>query len=515
MKAWQFTAHGPITKTLRLATDVPRPDAASLQPGQVLVKVASAGLNPVDYKMPELGLAARAMFSFPKIPCGDLSGTVVAIGEGVEGLKAGDHVVGWLKPFSSAGALSEYAVLDKESCVRLGDGADLDEAAGALTTGLTALQSIQPYVKAGDRVFINGGSGGTGTHGIQIAKLLGCHVTVSCSTAKVDFCRGLGADEVIDYKKEDVVASLIKQGGSAGTEKWALIVDNIGNSPTDLYKRSHEVDSTSDSDTASNAGSDAVSSSGFLPVGRAESHEQRATWEEYVFTAKDTDTRAAKSYLEDLFRSSSKDVEEAFKRFTDELEDFQKRWDKQTHFDEQVLTNCFKWSPTQTTTFSSSPSPHVQVLSRPQTVPPYVGPPVELPSDTGQRQYQSGYFAEQASPQHQHVQTSMPAHEVNGLPKADVAWVPHVSMAQVSPGHQRSATTTGVSPMHSPGLQPGQQQHLQQQYQQQQQQQRQQYSPATPGSEQSLSNGLPRDSNSAWSEGDGGMSPRHETYYHR
>ncbi|CRK38185.1 hypothetical protein BN1708_007654, partial [Verticillium longisporum] len=155
------------------------------------------------------------------------------------------------------------------------------------------------------------------------------------------------------------------------------------------------------------------------------------------------------------------------------------------------------------------------VLSRPQTVPPYVGPPVELPSDTGQRQYQSGYFAEQASPQHQHVQTSMPAHEVNGLPKADVAWVPHVSMAQVSPGHQRSATTTGVSPMHSPGLQPGQQQHLQQQYQQQQQQQRQQYSPATPGSEQSLSNGLPRDSNSAWSEGDGGMSPRHETYYHR
>lgn len=177
-------------------------------------------------------------------------------------------------------------------------------------------------------------------------------------------------------------------------------------------------------------------------------------------------------------------------------------------------TSEMAWSPTQTTTFSSSPSPHVQVLSRPQTVPPYVGPPVELPSDTGQRQYQPGYFAEQASPQHHHVQTSMPAHEVNGLPKADVAWVPHVSMVQVSPGHQRSATTTGVSPMHSPGLQPGQQQHLQQQYQQQQQQ-RQQYSPATPGSEQSLSNGLPRDSNSAWSEGDGGMSPRHETYYHR
>lgn len=239
MKAWQFTAPGPIINTLRLATDVPRPDAASLQPGQVLVRVVSAGINPVDYKLPELGLAARAVLGFPKTPGVDLSGTVVAIGEGVEGVKAGDHVLGWVKPFGKTGALAEYAVLDKEGWVRLGDGADMDEAAGAPTTALTALQSIQPYVKAGDRVFINGGGGGTGTCGIQIAKLLGCHVTVSCSTAKADFCRGLGADEVIDYKKEDVIASLVKQG--EGAEKRALIVDNVGNSPADLYKRSHEV----------------------------------------------------------------------------------------------------------------------------------------------------------------------------------------------------------------------------------------------------------------------------------
>ncbi|KAM0286226.1 hypothetical protein ACHAQH_000953 [Verticillium albo-atrum] len=171
------------------------------------------------------------------------------------------------------------------------------------------------------------------------------------------------------------------------------------------------------------------------------------------------------------------------------------------------------WSPAQTTAFTSSPSPHVQVLARPQTVPPYIGPPVELPSDNGQRQYQSEYFTEQAS--QQQVQMQMPAHEVNGFPKADVAWVPHVSMVQVSPAHQHSAT--GVSPMHSPGLQYGQhqQQHQQHQQQQQQQHQRQQYSPGTPGSEQSLNNGLTREPNATWSDGDGAISPRHETYYHR
>ncbi|KAM0332983.1 hypothetical protein ACHAQA_001640 [Verticillium albo-atrum] len=99
-------------------------------------------------------------------------------------------------------------------------------------------------------------------------------------------------------------------------------------------------DSTSDSDSESNADSDAASNSSFLPVGRAESHEQRSTWEEYVFTAKETDTTAIKSYLKNLFQSSSKDVDEAFQRLTEQVKDFQKLWDKRTHFDEQVLTNC-------------------------------------------------------------------------------------------------------------------------------------------------------------------------------
>jgi len=88
-------------------------------------------------------------------------------------------------------------------------------------------------VKSGDRVFINGGSGGTGVFGIQIAKAVGCHVTASCSTGNVELCKGLGADEVIDYRKVDVTKALT-EGGT----KFALVVDNVG-SPADLYRQCH------------------------------------------------------------------------------------------------------------------------------------------------------------------------------------------------------------------------------------------------------------------------------------
>jgi NADPH:quinone reductase-like Zn-dependent oxidoreductase len=92
-----------------------------------------------------------------------------------------------------------------------------------------------PNVQAGDRVFINGGSSGTGTFGIQIAKLLGCHVTVSCSTSAIELCKELGADEAFDYTKTDLIAELIESGK---TEPFDLLVDDVGE-PADLYKESH------------------------------------------------------------------------------------------------------------------------------------------------------------------------------------------------------------------------------------------------------------------------------------
>jgi alkaline phosphatase D len=98
--------------------------------------------------------------------------------------------------------------------------------------GLTEIQAIKPNVKPGDKVFINGGSGGTGAYGIQIAKALGCHVTTTCSTGNVKLCESLGADEVIDYKTSNIVEALAAKG-----PVFQLAVDNVG-APADLYKRS-------------------------------------------------------------------------------------------------------------------------------------------------------------------------------------------------------------------------------------------------------------------------------------
>lgn len=89
-------------------------------------------------------------------------------------------------------------------------------------------------MKPGDKVFINGGSGGTGTFGIQIAKVRGCHVTVSCSPGKADLCRSLGADEIIDYTTTDVSRALKAKG-----QVFSLVVDNVG-TPGDLYKSADE-----------------------------------------------------------------------------------------------------------------------------------------------------------------------------------------------------------------------------------------------------------------------------------
>jgi len=114
----------------------------------------------------------------------------------------------------------------------LPSGISHEDAASFGIVGLTETQAIRPNVKTGDKVFINGGSGGTGAYGLQIAKALGCHVTTTCSTPNVEMCKSLGADEVIDYKSADVTQTLSAQGPS-----FNLVVDNIG-TPANLYKKS-------------------------------------------------------------------------------------------------------------------------------------------------------------------------------------------------------------------------------------------------------------------------------------
>ncbi|KAF7194612.1 Zinc-type alcohol dehydrogenase-like protein C16A3.02c [Pseudocercospora fuligena] len=211
---------GGLEANLKLDNNVPLPkNAGSVANGQTLVKVAYASLNPVDYKMAEMPILGNYILP-SSIPGLDFSGTVVDTK--LSHLKPGDRVHGRLDP-PFFGTIADYVVVGKDGIAKVPDNLPLRDAAVAGIVALTAYQSIAPYVKAGDEVFINGGSGGTGTFGIQIAKALGCKVTTTCSGPNVDLCKQLGADEVINYRETDVLQTLKFRS----SKPFRLIVDNV------------------------------------------------------------------------------------------------------------------------------------------------------------------------------------------------------------------------------------------------------------------------------------------------
>ena len=172
----------------------------------VLVRVRASSINPVDFfPLTPIGFMTRGSSarSKPKaVLIGtDFAGTVEAVGKSVIDFKPGDEVFGG-KP----GAFAEYVVVaEKGGIARKPANATFEQAAAvpvAATTGLQALRD-QGRVQPGQRVLINGASGGVGTFAIQIAKALGAEVTAVCSPRNLDSARSLGADRVIDYSKED------------------------------------------------------------------------------------------------------------------------------------------------------------------------------------------------------------------------------------------------------------------------------------------------------------------------
>ncbi|KAH6620584.1 reticulon-4-interacting protein 1, mitochondrial precursor [Boeremia exigua] len=228
MEAWQCkTFSGAVEKNLYLATSVPKPIPTDTE---VIVEVFSTSVNPIDYKILELGLIPRLALKAPVTPGLDISGRVVEVGSKVNTFKTGDIVYGACNGVFEHGAMAQYVQASQDMIALAPQGARHEDLAAVATVGMTTLQAIRPYVKASDKVFINGGSGGTGTLAIQIAKQLGCHVTTSCSTANVELCKSLGADEVLDYKKADIVEQL-----NARETRFEAIIDNVGN-PSNLYR---------------------------------------------------------------------------------------------------------------------------------------------------------------------------------------------------------------------------------------------------------------------------------------
>jgi len=232
MKAWQFAnaSAGGIENNMFLsATGVPKP---RISDDQILVEVYSAALNPVDYKHAEAWPIAKTLLPSPKIPCSDFCGRVAETGSKIDSFRVGEMVFGSCDPMKS-GCLGEFVAVSKNMLTSMPEGVDVDAAASIGIAGLTEYQILNGNVKKGDKVFINGGSGGCGVFGILIAKALGCHVTVSCSTANIDFCKDLGADEVLDYKSSDILKQLQEKG-----PVFKLVIDNVG-TPENLYSASH------------------------------------------------------------------------------------------------------------------------------------------------------------------------------------------------------------------------------------------------------------------------------------
>lgn len=232
MKAWIYNdTSGGLENHLIFNPTANAP--GPLHHGQVLIRVISASLNPADYKVPEMGPVAKLVVGTPASPGMDYCGKVVATGPGVTEDKLGKLVYGTLGKPAQFGSLGEYIVGNVKDVAELPDGVDPDHAATLGVAGQTAYQSIASYVSAGEKVFVNGGSGGCGMFVIQIAKILGCHVTTTCSTRNVQFCKDLGADEVIDYTAEDVVEALKSRG-----QVFSHAIDHIG-SPDNLYSQCH------------------------------------------------------------------------------------------------------------------------------------------------------------------------------------------------------------------------------------------------------------------------------------
>ncbi|RTE68642.1 hypothetical protein BHE90_016980 [Fusarium euwallaceae] len=234
MRAWMHTSTDlPLEKGMTLVTDAPYP-SNPLKANEILVKVKSVGVNPADPIFAELGWPTRVLVKPNPIPGMDFSGEVVSTGSNVTSMIPGDRVFGRVDTQKGLpGSMAEYTKAEVEGCVPIPAGFDWDQAAGIGTAAVTAYESLVLNSNPGDSVFINGGTGGVGTFAIQFAKAHGCKVTVSCSTAKVHLCKELGADEVIDYRAEDVVSVLKGKG-----KIFDLVVDYAYREETNLYKAS-------------------------------------------------------------------------------------------------------------------------------------------------------------------------------------------------------------------------------------------------------------------------------------
>lgn len=201
MAAIRLDRYGPPTALEYGEVPVP-----AIGADEVLVRVRAAGVNRGDGLAIEgIPYAARLSYGLtrPKhpVPGTDVAGTVVEVGPDVAGLAAGDEVFGW-----GAGAFAEFASAPATGLVRRPDRVSVEQAAAAPTVGVAALQALRDVARVGkgSHVLVIGAAGGVGTFAVQIAKTLGAEVTGVCSGRDAGIVQSLGADNIVDYTREDV-----------------------------------------------------------------------------------------------------------------------------------------------------------------------------------------------------------------------------------------------------------------------------------------------------------------------
>ena len=225
MKAIVYRKYGP-PEVLRLE-EMAKPTAGD---NEVLIRIHAASVNPYDWHfMRGLPYLLRFMAGLGKPKDRrlgvDVAGRVEAVGRNVTQFKIGDDVFG-----ACRGAFAEYACASESSLAMKPENVTFEQAAGVPVAAITALQGLRDkgHIRPGQKVLVNGASGGVGTFGVQIAKSFGAEVTGVCSTRNVERVRSIGADQVIDYTQEDFTKS---------GQRYDLILDCVGNHSLAACKR--------------------------------------------------------------------------------------------------------------------------------------------------------------------------------------------------------------------------------------------------------------------------------------
>lgn len=225
MQALMMTKYGDITSSLAFQ-NITKPTISATQ---LLIEVHASSINPFDYKVLKGDFKAFKKITFPHGIGRDVSGVVTEIGDEVTNFKVGDTVLSRIGE-QLVGTIAQYVASEAKHTALKPDQITHQEAASIPLAGLTAWQGLVTIanLKAGEKVLIHAGSGGVGTIAIQLAKHLGAFVATTTSTPNVDLVKKLGADQVIDYKKEDYLQQV---------NSFDVVFDTMGGEHTlDAFK---------------------------------------------------------------------------------------------------------------------------------------------------------------------------------------------------------------------------------------------------------------------------------------